>query len=74
MDKQKNGLDWPKDPIERAILERLELKSSHEYMWPRWAAAHEAAQAVREYVRNNDLARLSSSERNYVLPSEVIDG
>ncbi len=49
-DKQSNGLPWPSDPIERAILERLERKSTYEYMWPRWAAAYEASEAVREYL------------------------
>ena len=32
--------------VEAAILERLTNKSTNEYLWPRWPAAYEAAQAV----------------------------
>lgn len=39
-----------REEIERAILARLEARSSHEYLWPRWAAAEEAAAAVMELL------------------------
>jgi hypothetical protein len=32
----------------KAIVARLESKSDHMYMWPRWAAAEEAVQALAE--------------------------
>jgi hypothetical protein len=32
------------------ILARFEARSEHTYMWPRWAAAEEAAQAVSDYL------------------------
>ena len=39
-------MDHKKKNLYDAILARLEEKSDHEYMWPRWAAADEAAGAV----------------------------
>ena len=39
-----------KSEIETAILARLEAKSEHDYRWPRWAAADEAAEAVIELL------------------------
>lgn len=32
----------------KAIVARLEAKSDSAYMWPRWAAAEEAVQALAE--------------------------
>lgn len=36
--------------IEQAILDRLERKATHDYQWPRWAAAEEASHAVMEVL------------------------
>lgn len=48
----KNGVAWPKDPLERFILAWLECKSDHSYSWPRWAAAEESAQAAYAYFEH----------------------
>jgi len=51
--------------LEAAILKRLESKSSHEYMWPRWPAADEASVAALEFFENayND----SDGDFDYVM-------
>jgi len=40
-----------RERIEAAILARLTEKSSHDYQWPRWAAAYEASEAIEALIR-----------------------
>jgi len=47
-----NGVQWPKDPLEKWILGWLEMKANHSYTWPRWAAAEEVREAVYSYFEN----------------------
>lgn len=46
---QRNGAPWPHDRLERWILAWLQTKAEHGYMWSEWAAAAEAAEAVKAW-------------------------
>lgn len=50
--QQRNGVDWPKDPLERWILAWLQTKAEHGYRWSEWSAASEAKEAAYAYFRN----------------------
>lgn len=50
--KQRNGQDWPKDPLERWILAWLQIKAEHGYRWSEWAVADETKEACYAYFRN----------------------
>lgn len=49
--RARNGVPWPKDPLEKWILGWLQLKAEHGYRWPEWSVASEAAQAVKQYYK-----------------------